>query len=576
MDLLELCEQRAFVEFASHVSVPFFLIDSKKHLRFSSEPHSHLVTAGRVHNADCNFCKREDAPCPIETALASEESRHLRLPAHLCGGGRDVVLDLIPMKTETQEPYLLVFQREADTVDQALSAVEAGTMRRERQLGILNHLLSSLQKCRDFQKILRVVLSGLTFGKGLEFNRAFFFRLDEGVLVGEMALGPLDATEATKLWGHSLEEDLDLEELLDPERNFAVDRPIQRLIDRFHLPLSFFSESTQEALTRFACTHLDRTMASTTEVKLMEQIGSDEIWMVPVFTQGKNIASGVLLVDNAITKRQPSEEHLSALVSLAQHVGFAMERTRLNTALEDRLKELQSALEELDASHQRLLQTEKLAMVGRVAANLAHELKTPMVSIGGFASVLARELPKQGLTAKAIQVILKESKRVERVLDALSQYDKATLLQLEDFDITVILRESLKSFRQVNAFQLTCEWPTGSLLMRGDPLRMKQLIQGLLHNLLDHAKGFDTLWVEVESLDEEILIRLEDNGEGLGKESAESIFEPFQSANPSALGLGLTHARELAVLHGGSLSYVEPKHEEGFALLLRLPRRKDG
>ncbi len=152
MDLYQLCEETAFVEFAAQLPTPFFVIDQNSRVYFNSQSQGHMLSAGAMHHGNCTFCKREDMPCAIKASLSDGQIRHIRLPAYLCGGGSDVVLDIFPHRNVNQEPYLLVFQRDVDPDSQALSSMEPGHLRRERQLHIMNLLLSSLQKSRDFRK----------------------------------------------------------------------------------------------------------------------------------------------------------------------------------------------------------------------------------------------------------------------------------------------------------------------------------------------------------------------------------------------------------------------------------------
>jgi signal transduction histidine kinase len=575
-DLLSLCDQPTFQEFAAQLPLSLFVIDRDCSVRFSNQTSIAFPTPGHIHHSNCDYCKRGDQECPITESLGDGEKRRMRMPSHMCGGEGDLLLDIIPQMENGSVESLLVFQHSIEDDELALSATEEGAMRRVRQLDILNHLLASLQQSRDLKKILRVVLSALTFGKGLEFNRAFFFRLEDGQFYGELALGPLDADEASHLWAQTDAKGLRLEELLDPNRDMDTDQPIQRLIEAFQFPFDRLSSEVQQALSHVGCTKISLDTAAASEVKLMRSIGCLEAWLVPVYTQGYSCLSGVLIVDNAITRREPSEDHLDALVSFARHLGFAMDRTRLNDQLEERLIQLRKVIGQLDENHQRLMQAEKLATVGRVTANLAHELRTPVVSIGGFARLLEDEVPQEGMVGKGIRVIHQEAKRVEKVLNALVDYGQPMLLKVVDLDLGVLCNDLFALHFEGESLEVHWSTPQEEIPFRGDPLRLKQLIKALLQNVTDHAPQAMSVWATLAEHEGTLILHLEDDGPGAPQLDSESIFEPFNSSIPSSLGLGLSHARDLAALHSGTLNLVEPLHGSGFAIELKLPRRYHG
>lgn len=568
--------------------LPFrlFVIDGQHRMLFplhSGEPD----TPGRIHDDDCAFCARGREHCPVDATLADGQRRQVVLPAGGEGGSRE--LELIPFEAEG-ERRLLVVQRDMDADTAELSRVHGSLERRLRQLDIMNQVLAALQQSRDLDRILRVILAGITFGKGLEFNRAFYFERQGDEIVGRTATGPRDGEEASRIWMRRDLAELSLGELLETLGPEEEERPVQHLVESVRLHLAAAPAQLREALKRGRWSRL--TVPAQREpgsVCLLELVGSREAWIAPVRTTAVESAEGdggdwrgFLLVDNAITQRQPSEEHLDALEACARHLGFALERARLNGELDRRLKELETAYAELDRNKLRLIEAEKMAAVGRVSGNLIHELKTPIVSIGGFSRLLVRELELQPAVRERAEIVLRESKRIEQVLAGLMDYSAPQALRLEELDLRQWLQDEGERQReslQERGIALEIELPMHSLMRLGDPLRLRQMLHSLLQNSMDLNVGgprCTRVSLRLEHDEHEARLVVADDGPGLDPVAALRAFEPFWSGREGAVGLGLTLAQDIARQHGGQLALTPPAQGRGAEFTLHLPWREHG
>lgn len=568
--------------------LPFrlFIIDGAHRLLFPLQPGD-ADTPGRIHDGDCNHCLRGEANCPVDLCLADGQRRQLVLPGGSQGGSRE--LELIPFEAEG-ERRILVVQRDLDAAAAELSGVRGSLERRLRQLDIMNQVLAALQQTRDLDRILHVILTGITFGKGLEFNRAFYFERQGDEIVGRTATGPRDGEEAAHIWMRRDLAERSLGELLETLVPDDEERPIQRLVEGVRLHLAAAPAQLREALRRGRCSRLTvPVQREPGSVCLLELVGSQEAWIAPVRAQLPDEAagqegdwSGFLLVDNAITHRQPSDEHLDALEACARHLGFARERARLNGELDKRLKQLETAYGELDRNKARLIEVEKMAAVGRVSGNLIHELKTPIVSIGGFSRLLVRELEQQPALRERAEIVLRESKRIEQVLAGLMDYSSPQALRLEEIDLAQWLVEVAARHREAmldRGVRLEVAVPQHPLMRLADPLRLGQLLHSLLQNAMDlNLEGIHCTRVSLvlEHDGTEARLRISDNGPGLDDETAPHAFEPFWSGREGAVGLGLTLAQDIARQHGGSLSLEAPAEGRGAEFTLHLPWREHG
>lgn len=577
--------------------IHLYLVDAEHRVR--GLDGEELQTPGAIHGSDCRLCTSLTDQCPIRLSLADGQRRHLQLPPHFCGGEHYVELDILPLKDGSGG--VLVVERQLDSVDQELSRTEAGLERQIRQLDILNQVLAALQQSRDLDRILRIILAGLTFGKGLEFNRAFFFQRHGDEIVGRLAVGPLSGEEASHIWTHGELTNLSLGELfqnLGPEDG---QRPIQQRVESIRFHLLAAAPPLRAALDRPGCTCLRLPeLREPGMLCLLDLTGSSESWLAPVRVpagagrEGEE-TRGFLLVDNAITGRQPTSDHLDALVSCARHLGFALERARMNQELDTRLQELQEAYQQLDRGQELLLKSEKMAAVGRVTGNLAHEIKTPLMSIGGFARLLARELEGQDKPKAHAELVLRECRRIERILEALMDYGAPQILRRDRLDLRerlLQLRDRLEDAFRERHISLSVDTPSEPCWIWGDALRLDQLLHAQLQNVLDlneqrgnGARGGGSrpessrcslLSVTLRGEGEALEISVADDGPGVPVNLLDTLFEPFVSGRDGALGLGLAQARDIARLHEGDLRLLQPGRLGGAEFITTLPGRNHG
>jgi signal transduction histidine kinase len=573
----------------SRLPLRLYIVDEEHHA-FSLDGRE-LASPGVVHGSDCLICGLSEDDCAIRQSLRDGRHRHIRLPPHMCGGERGLNLDILPL-AGAMAGGVLVVERELDELDLELSRTDVGLERQLRQLDIMNQVLAALQQCRDLDPILRIILAGLTFGKGLEFNRAFYFERQGEEIVGRLAVGPLNGDEAAHIWARNDLTALSLAELFEKLDAPVDDLPIQRHVETLRFHLAAASPQLLQALDRPGCTCLHMPeIREPGALCLLDLTGSQESWLVPVRVpsselRGQEEWRGFLLVDNAITNRPPTSEHLDALVSCARHLGFALERARMNRELDLRLQELQTAYAQLDRNQEQLLKAEKMAAVGRVTGNLAHEIKTPLMSIGGFARLLVRELAGMDKPLEHAELVLKESRRIERILESLMDYATPQILRRDRVDLGARARQLAErleeSFRE-RGIELALDLPEDPCWVFGDALRLDQLLHTQFQNVLDLneprrdngprcAHASLRLWIE----DGVVTLSLADDGPGVSAPLVDTLFEPFVSGRDGALGLGLTQARDIARLHEGDIRLVQPGRLGGAEIITTLHGRNHG
>jgi DNA-binding response OmpR family regulator len=288
-------------------------------------------------------------------------------------------------------------QQQLQTVDSDLrkkiSEMNRRLQMRIEELSFIRKISADIESKTELDEILRTVLTGLTAGEALGFNRAFLFLMNEdrNVLDGVMAVGPADVEEAHRVWGE-----------------LNGDRILTDLIRKRKIPMD--GEST---LTRAI---KDQTVINITEPRIREfgegfpeALEADRFVAVPLLVKEGSV--GVLVADNLFTRREITEQDVQILVTFANQASVAIENARLSIRLEEKVRQLANAHQELQENQARLMSAERLAAVGEMAARIIHEIKTPLISIGGFARLIRKTLPTDDPNLTSYLTIISEEVR---------------------------------------------------------------------------------------------------------------------------------------------------------------------
>jgi len=216
-------------------------------------------------------------------------------------------------------------------------------------------------------------------------------------------------------------------------------------------------------------------------------------------------------------------------------------------------------------------------------AILAHELRNPLAPIIAGLDVLRRTSEDPALVQRVTATMARQTKQLVMLVDDLLEVvrineDKLTL-RLQPVSIAEVLRDAVAATRPLLEsleHQLTTEVPAERLTVQGDGARLTQVIGNLLNNAARYTPPRGEIAVRVRRDDEHVLISVQDNGRGLSTESLRKVFEMFYQGGESGvsntgLGIGLTLAKKLVEMHGGSISVESPGAGMGSTFTVRLP-----
>jgi two-component system, NtrC family, sensor histidine kinase PilS len=217
---------------------------------------------------------------------------------------------------------------------------------------------------------------------------------------------------------------------------------------------------------------------------------------------------------------------------------------------------------------------ERLAALGKMAAGLAHEIRNPLASMRGSVQVLASELSFSQDQSQLMQIVLRESDRLNRIVSDFLTYARPPKIERSVIEIASLLSETIALLRnspELRPDHLISEtYPDTVVLYQGDPNQMRQIFWNLARNAIQAMPQGGELSVTLEaSRNGDLTIAFRDTGQGMSREQKERLFEPFNSSS-GGTGLGMAIVYQLVRDHNGKI-LVESKSGEGTRIAIRLP-----
>jgi signal transduction histidine kinase len=537
--------------------------------------------------ADCPMLDRQGGPAsPVaaeplamgegpERGLCSQLSFKGRYTGHLCVFGKVLREEGAGAGFTADDRNLLSTMASmiSSALENALTfqKVEELAQRNEEMVGALATLFeisTVLMTTVDLNQTMLIVLHAATHPAGLDHDRALLF-LTDGEAKALRPVAEMDKEHATGTRKELTQDLNDLRRRQEPP--LIKDRRLAALA----LPL----DGGQEVLARTvaekrAILVADPASDPLVPPEFLAALGSHPFVTVPLFAKGK--AVGVLVVNNYLSGRPFGERDLKLLGMLANQGGLAVEASRLYQSLE-------SANRELAQMRNRLLEADKLAALGEVAAGVAHEIRNPLVSIGGFTRRIRKKVGDDSAITPYLDVIIEEVTRLERTLNEMLDFSTDARDHYEEHDLNTIMEQSLELLRRdLNESNVTVvkQFTPGLPSTFCDDRQIKHVFLNIYLNAVQAmgSKGGSlTLrtFAVVREGKQFVAGEVSDTGGGIPMEVIHNIFNPFFTTKDTGSGLGLSIVHKIITRHFGQVE-VHNREGEGASFLVTLPAAEEG
>jgi len=265
------------------------------------------------------------------------------------------------------------------------------------------------------------------------------------------------------------------------------------------------------------------------------------------------------------------KEHITLTERIGATVAIAVEKARL-------FQELEAFAEEIERSQNQLVQVEKMAAVGRLAASLAHEINNPLQAIQNSLHLALHKGLDDSQKRRFLEMAQNEVNRlVQIVRRMLDFYRPSTAMQVLDVNHPVedALAIASKRIQQCHV-QVSARLAPDLPAIRGAANQLTQVFLNLIINAIEAMPEGGTLWVGTAHHAErkQIVVAFRDNGPGIKPEIREHLFEPFHTSKATGTGLGLAISYGIVERHGGEIE-VDSSTGEGTTFIVRLPQNQE-
>jgi two-component system NtrC family sensor kinase len=241
--------------------------------------------------------------------------------------------------------------------------------------------------------------------------------------------------------------------------------------------------------------------------------------------------------------------------------------------------EIAKKAEEIQKTHSSMLQTEKLASLGRMAAGIAHEINNPLTGIVTFAHLMKDNFPPDSSESEDLNVIIEQAERCAKIIKNLLTFARATPSEKGEANINDVLSRTIymvKNQAKFHNIKFTINMEESSFITYGDASQFQQIFLNMMINAADAMNERGTITIATRSTDMNgkpfVEIEFTDTGSGIKDEDMPKLFEPFYTTKPvdKGTGLGLSVSHGIVKHYGGEID-IESTIGKGTSFFVRLP-----
>ncbi|MBN2071957.1 MAG: hypothetical protein JW814_10910 [Candidatus Krumholzibacteriota bacterium] len=461
---------------------------------------------------------------------------------------------------ETLEDALIRSSKYSSKVEELYMEV----IRRSKLMNLLSEVSKIIAHLDKEEDIILAILTVITAREGLGFNRAFIFlRGNEyDLLRGKYALGPSTPEEAVNIW-----------KILDKDTKGSIEKLVAKGKKLHYLKNSLLTKLTSglsiptEGDSGIIFRGLDEIrfvkredLTTENDLVIADSLGLEDFCVCPIATAKDRL--GLVIVDNKFTGKEVTPEDAHLLEMIVSHATSSLKAAQLKESLRTNVESLKSAYRKLKANEERMMKAERLAISGEMTSSVIHEIKNPLVSIGGFTRNLLKTGDFNEKDREKLEIILNETIRLETYLESLSS--SVSELNIEDSNINQILEDNcnlLENEFEEKKVRLFKSFDPNLPYAPVDHVKIHEVFLNIFQNSLEAVDMEGSIWVRTiySTESKSVIIEISDDGSGIGQDQMTRIFTPFFTTKEKGSGLGLAFAQRIIKDHGGNIAVSSVK-----------------
>ncbi len=445
---------------------------------------------------------------------------------------------------------------------QQIEALAAKNERMVNVLTVLHDISSVLMTTIDLNKILAILVHALTMKNAMDFDRAVIFLVDtaRNHLV-EANHANQQPTSSSTL---PIRQALVMNSVIPSKPTTVGSEPIRIPLQQDQGILA------QTVLLKkpFHIVHADTHPQVNQQVR--EKLTGQEFVTVPLLA--KEEAIGVILVDNNQSQRPFKDEDVHFLTMFANQAALAIENSRL-------VETIEASSKELTLIRERMLESDRLAAMSSMAEGLAHEIRNPLVSIGGFARRISKQVAPEDSLKQYVDVIVDEVGRLEKILRQMFDYTGDALGYFQEHEINKLVEDALTLiYRDLEKFNIQVVKEYAELPpVYCDDRQIKLVFYNIFQNAQQAMENGGILTIRTFPLEKSdglyAAVSVSDTGGGIAPELVYNIFNPFFTTKEQGTGLGLSIAQRIVSRHYGDIE-INNELGRGITFTVTLPIAK--
>lgn len=287
---------------------------------------------------------------------------------------------------------------------------------------------------------------------------------------------------------------------------------------------------------------------------LPKRVGFTRYAGVPIKRSNGEVIGTLCILDSR-SEIPVDEDDIRYLSQVATRIAGELEREEYLDQLEQSLNDTQGSLDE---AQQRLVQSEKLAITGTLAASIAHDIRNILAS-------MQLHLQNSGKSPeKRLELLNEQMTRFKVLSHRLLSYSRPTEPLLEQVNVHETLLEAvglLEPQAELHQIEINFHLDADDAWMMGDKVRLEHLFVNLILNAIQALERGGLVTVATRNDEGGMIIEISDDGPGVNADYLEQMYVPFSSSKPDGFGLGLYSCREIVRTHGADLRCVSAPGE---------------